>query len=568
MNNRRFTLETAAYLVAVLLALGVRLAAPGVLPLNDSEAQLALQALALSKGEAMQLAPQPGYILPTAALFFLSESSNALARLLPALAGGLLALAPFFYRRYLGQIPAVLLAFFLAIDPGLVAISRQAGGSMLAVTFVFLALGCWLNRKPLASGILAGLALLSGPALWPGLVTLLIAWLAARNRLEKESSETPLSASEMRLAGIAALAAFFTIGTQFFTVPAGLSAAVGSLPEYLRTWVSSSGVPAALPLLALVFYSLPGLLLGVWGALYGLIKSDAIDRALAAGFLAALLLVFLIPGRQVVDLVWALPFMWALAARTAARLLPLGDQELLPVMGQAVLSLVLIVFAWMNFTAVYMPAIGNTESLVRLAAVAGALMLLLLSSLLMGVGWSWTAMRTGLAWGMGAALIFFTISAGAKATGLVSGSTAMEMWQTGGGARNASLVTKTIGDLAMWQHGDRHITDVTVVGVPSPALQWALHDFREITEVDYLPVEANPPVVITPQQESLALVNSYRGQDFTWDQQVQWSEMKVEDWFVWLLARKAPTSQSSIVVWARTDLFAGGAEQILEQQNP
>lgn len=565
MNNRRITLENIAFLAALLLAFGVRLAALEKLPLIDSEAELALQALSVAEGNRVQLAAQPGYILPTALLFYLFESSITLARLIPALAGGLLAFAPFLYRRQLGRFPALLLAFFLAIDPGLVAVSRQAGGAMLTVSFTFFALGFWLNRRMLPAGILSGLALLGGPALWPGLLILLVIWLIwPRNTFDTNMT---ISTADRRLAAIAALATVFVVGTQFFTIPTGLSAAAGSLPEYLRSWVKSSDVPATLPLLALVFYSLPGLLAGVWGALFGLLKSESIDRALAAALVVSILLIVLNPGRQVVDLVWTLPLMWALAARQAARLLPLGDQDLLPALAQAVLSFVLVVFAWMNFAAVYMPSPGNSESLVRLAAVAGALMLLLLSSLLMGVGWSWLSMRTGLAWGLGAALLLFMISAGANATGL-TGSPGMEMWQTGGGAENATLVSRTVGDLAMWQHGDRQITDVTVAGVQSPALRWALRDIREVTLVDYLPVEAQASVVITQQQDSLSLVNPYRGQDFSWDEQVQWSAMKLEDWFVWLLARQAPTSQSTIVVWARTDIFAGGAEPQLEQQNP
>lgn len=568
MNNRQYTLENTGFLVAFILALGVRLLALGRLPLNDSEAELALQALALSKGETVQLMAHPGYLLPTSLLFYLFEASNFLARLLPALAGGLLALAPFLYRQQLGRIPALILAFFLAMDPGLVAISRQADSAALAVAFVFLALGFWLNKRALAAGFFGGLALLSGSQLWLGLVILAVtAFAYPRSQFAGAAASDKGRTFDVRLAGVMALAVILAVGTLFFNIPSGLSAAASSLPDFLRGWVKTGSVHAALPLLALVFYCLPGLLLGVWGALYGLLKSDAVDRALTAGLVVAVLLVLVRPGRAMIDLVWVLPILWALAARQVLRLLPLGDQDILPILGQAGLTLVLVVFAWMNFTAVYMPSLGNNESLVRLAAVAGALMLLALSTLLMGVGWSWMAARTGLIWGLGITLMLFTVSAGVKATGLV-GSRSMEMWQTGGGARDANLLEQTVGDLAMWQNGNRQITDVTIVGIQSPALRWVLRDIRDVKQVEYLPTGATASVVITPQQDSLALASSYRGQDFIWDQAVQWAAMKPEDWFVWLLARKTTSNQTDIVLWARTDMFAGGAEQPLQQQNP
>jgi len=262
-----------------------------------------------------------------------------------------------------------------------------------------------------------------------------------------------------------------------------------------------------------------------------------------------------------------LPLLWALASRKAVRLLRPGEEEKLPVLAQAVLSFVLVVFAWMNFAAVYMPSLNNSESLVRLAAVAGALMLLALSSLLMGVGWSWPAMRTGLAWGLGLALVIFTLSAGYRASGLDE-KPHMELWQGRNTPQNAALIEDTIGDAAMWQNGLRSVTDVTVIGFTSPALDWALRGVRDVTHEPFLPVEANPSVVITPLQDELALINSYRGQDFTWTAEVDWPSMTLENGFAWLLARQAPELPTNIIVWVRADLFAGSAGQPADQPAP
>jgi len=110
-------------------------------------------------------------VLLTGLLFFLFGDSNAIARLWPALAGSLLVLLPWTFRGYLARYPAgriagLVLAFGLALDPGLVAASRLAGGPMLAAGFGLLALGFAYDRRSLPFGILGGLALIGQEFEW------------------------------------------------------------------------------------------------------------------------------------------------------------------------------------------------------------------------------------------------------------------------------------------------------------------------------------------------------------------------------------------------------------------
>src|SRR5262245_43672562 len=172
MNSSRLKNEGWLYWLAFLLALGFRFIQLGASSLNDSEASLALQALHIAQGKSPLLDPQPAYILFTSILFAIIESTNFMARFLPALVGSTLVFVPYFFREKISPRPALLLAFLFAFDPGLVAISRQASGTILAVTFLLFAWGMWLNRRAIPAGIFAGLALLSGPSLWAGLLTL------------------------------------------------------------------------------------------------------------------------------------------------------------------------------------------------------------------------------------------------------------------------------------------------------------------------------------------------------------------------------------------------------------
>ena len=114
MRFRPLKHESILYVIAFLLAAGLRFVQLGTLPLSDAEAKWALQALNVAQGARPLLGPQPIYILLTSALFYLFGASNFLARFVPALIGSTLISVPYLFRRRFQPIPGLLLAFFLA----------------------------------------------------------------------------------------------------------------------------------------------------------------------------------------------------------------------------------------------------------------------------------------------------------------------------------------------------------------------------------------------------------------------------------------------------------------------
>ena len=139
MNSYPNKYEGWLYGLAFLVALALRFIQLGAAPLTDSEATLALQAFHLAKGQGEILAPQPAYVLFTSLFFLVIESTNFMARVIPALVGSTLVFAPYFFRQKIGTRPALILAFLFALDPGLAALSRQANGTILVVTFLLFA---------------------------------------------------------------------------------------------------------------------------------------------------------------------------------------------------------------------------------------------------------------------------------------------------------------------------------------------------------------------------------------------------------------------------------------------
>ena len=255
MNSSPIRNEGWLYGLAFLIALGLRFIHLGASPLTDSEAALALQALQIARGETPLLGPQPGYILLTSALFTIFHSTNFLARFLPAMMGSVLVFVPYFFRDKIRPRPALILAFLLAIDPGLVALSRQASGTMLAVASLFFAWAMWRNGRLIPAGVFAGLALLSGPSLWAGLLTLGLTWIFLQGMQTRPTYEEPtdttgdqspvsslhspitnynLQLTQYRPAIVALLVTLLIGGSLFFLSPNGLSAWLSALPAYLR----------------------------------------------------------------------------------------------------------------------------------------------------------------------------------------------------------------------------------------------------------------------------------------------------------------------------------------------
>jgi len=574
--RRSFQLEVVCYSVIFLTALFIRLAGIQHLPLADSEAILALQALALSKGEPTQAGPQPAYLALTTAWMFLFGSADWVARFWPALSGSLLVLTPLLFRRWLGRQPAVFAALFLALDPGLLATSLQAGGQAISLLMALLAFGLALNRRMALAGAAAGLALASGPAVWPGVLGLgLAAWLAFRRpgapagEPEDQPAQPPLILGfEMpawRKMALSALAALFLGATLFFSFPRGLSAVAGSLAAYLRGWGEPSGISLWMLVLALVLYEFLPLFLGLWGGAGGALRKNPLDRFLLIWWLIAAALALIYPGRQVSDLAWAVVPLTGLAGRQLVRMLDLPKYDRLAIFGQTMLFALILGF--ISLTALSM--VNNPQFVDQQeywARLAGAVIILLASTGLIGWGWSKVVAVRGSTWGIFAVLLVYAVSAAWNTSNLAP-ARGYEFWSPERRPPAQPLLLSTIADLANWGPVVSGGPDLVVEDIQSPALRWALRGRQKISYVSRLPAGVSPALVITADRPDLALASTYRGQDFVLNQIVDWQSFKPNEWLRWMAFRTVPdgaVQQDRLVLWARTDLFPGGGSVLLD----
>jgi len=635
-NQRKFTLETGLYILALTLALFLRLLNLGSQPLNEQEAGWALEALpspaqtlqprsaqAEQSGQAQsstpgpQSGPQPAYLILTRAAFTLFGDSDFTARLWPVLAGSALVLLPALLRRRLGRKAALVMAFGLAIDPGLIVVSRQAGGPMLALAFGLLALGFWEARRPVWAGILGGLALLSGPA---ALFGLLVWGLGQAGRaLARLRSPAPLAAarpvevgkhpqaveafderlarpeladdqdslvpasdtsqseagalarpSELRTALLAGLVTFILVGSAFLRYPVWLTAAVYALPSFLLDWVEPATVTSRQMLVLLLVYQPFGLIfalvaLGRWveaHLLYGDPDQEpGFVLPLWGYFLAALLLGLLFSGRQPAHLVFALVPLWGAAAIGLASYLPgRRPNAIAGLQAGIVLILAALLWVWLSSSEVLAPANTDMWWMLRPAIVVGILALAALTTALVALGWQWEYARDGLVWGLVIACAVYSTAA-LWGAAYLRPNQPQELWAAAPAPGQARLLVHSLDELSLWSQGmPREITVVSLVDTPS--LRWALRTYPLARFVASLPPDEQPAASITLREAGQpALAASYRGQDFVWWVRPAWDGVLPPRPVLWLAYRQAPTVNEYIILWAHAALFPGSEAQ-------
>ncbi|HUE99121.1 MAG TPA: hypothetical protein VMN99_07685 [Anaerolineales bacterium] len=583
MNSSLLKNEGWLYWLAFLLALGFRVIQLGASPLTDSEATLALQSLHIAQGKAPLLGPQPGYILLTSVLFAIIDSTNFMARFVPAIVGSALVFVPYFFREKIKPRPALILAFLFAIDPGLVALSRQANGTMLAATFLLFAWAMWRHRRSIPAGVFAGLALLSGPSLWAGLLAIGLTWVFLQGMegkpVTKTSEQSPVPDPpianykfppiELRPALVSLVITLLCGGTLFFLSSNGLSAWLSALPDYLKGWIAPSSMTPGRMLLAFAAYEPLGIFLAVLSLIRGYRTKSA--RILRLSLWLGVALLLAIFYRQTSELVWVIIPMLTLAALELARAFNIFAEERVEV-GVVVLALtILLVYVWFDVSkialdpqgqlgATQLPLFGGSIqiSAAPYVILVGAFLIIILCISFVAFGWSARTAWLGTTWAFVIFLGMYSLGSAWGASGLRS-QNGVEFWTPDQAPTQTDLLRASVDDISEFSLGHDKSQPVTVMGIDSPALEWVLRN-RTVEMVSTLDPQVAPPIVITPVMQDLGLPAAYRGQDFIWRQRPLWEGIQNPDWIRWLVFRQLPRDNETIVLWARDDLFPDARE--------
>jgi hypothetical protein len=174
----------------------------------------------------------------------------------------------------------------------MLAISRQVGSPIVAVVGLWLGISLGTSGYLGAAGILFGLALMGGPSVWLGLFGFGAGWLISRQfvnganglEIESENNGRPVVAKPLMKLLLYGLGTILLVGSLFFINPRGLSGIFEGLRSFLAGWASSSGVSPFTLLLALVVYQPLAFFLGLWGAIRGWRRMEAVDQILSRYF--------------------------------------------------------------------------------------------------------------------------------------------------------------------------------------------------------------------------------------------------------------------------------------------
>ncbi|MGH2581752.1 MAG: hypothetical protein ACRDFQ_02495 [Anaerolineales bacterium] len=549
MRKFSISVEYALYAGILLVAFALRFAFLGDPPLNEVEAQAVYPAHQIARGQDVSLGNQAGYTLLAAISFSLTSSSEFIARFWPALFGVALVALAYFWREVIGPKPALVLAALLALDPGMVAVSRLASGRMIALAAGLLAITAWRYERNYLAVTFGIIAILAAPTIFIGLLVLLVTTLIFPLRKKSFRSNGSKVRRSMALA-----AAFYLLGTTlFFIFPSGLSAFGNVVSGFLTGWGQASGVSSLEVLFALFAYNLPVIVFGLIGGFRSWTRSVRAGKQLPLATLFAVLIVGWYPGRQVADLVWVTLTLAILSAIELSRYFHLPMNETKAAFGEMGLVLILGLFFYLML-AKASTSDPNSELFRTVLLAAGAVPLLLaIATVLISYGWSRQAAAHGLVWGVSLLSVMGMLSASSHFANPNAGG-ANELWRPGPSVGELRLVEATLGNLSSWEEGQPEAVAVKS-RVESAVLDWILRDYPEPRN-DLL--DSSPQLVITGiQAENQANLATYRGQSFPLYVHRAWSAWP-PNLLKWLLYREAPTFSEQAILWVSADLLPGG----------
>jgi hypothetical protein len=551
--------QVVLFSLAFLFALLFRLLLLGKTMLSDGESLLALQAMNNVAFPVNAAISNPAYITLTRFLFFVFSPSNFSARLISALFGSLLVLTPIFYRKWLGEKTAVLLAFLLALEPALFALSRQADSTTLAITATLIAMGTFLNGQFVLSGISLAFAILGGPVFWPFALSVFLAalWSGVFSKKNSFSIFPELSRSSLISFLIGFVPALILVGTSWFLDPQLLS----GIPASLTAFFAPPALPEN-PLITFILMLGAGIIylpvywiVGIIGIIRAIRSKDALDMFLSRWLLIGFVIALLNPGRKLTDLAWVIIPLIVLVSRNLISLLELPEDNRIVFFAKAGFDLIILSFVWLNLLWIIRnSSLGIGELSLRLLAVAGAVLMIVLVTLLIGWGWSWRVTWKGLALSLMILLSINQLSSIRRAGGLAV-NPANEFFSNSPEVTDNGTLNQILFQFSQNLKGEQPMKDVVVLSPYFPSLEWSLRDLPKVEFQDALDPNSSPDFVISSTDVKLASRGDYRGESLVWQQTTIWENLQWYDWANWLAFRNAPTVRETLLLWINTDLF-------------
>jgi hypothetical protein len=559
MNDpKRSRLHFLLLFSALALGFSFRLIRLSAMPLSNSEAAVALEALSIARGGAAEIGAFPAIVGLTGFDFFIFQPGNFLARFWGAFFSGLVVILPFLFRQRIGLWGATVASFILALSPEMVGTSRLIGTPMMAMTCLLLSLGFLFQRKAILLGLFLALGLMSGPGFWFGILVLGLSylvfdWLFDAGRffyyLRIECKKR-----FWQLVGLSFGLTLLVVGTGFFMAPDLISGVFSGLVEFVRGFFHPGSAPPGLRLLAFPAYAAGAVGFGLWGGIRGLILRNKLDLFLLiwAGFGGVFYLVY--PGADPSYIIWASLPLWLLAARAFVQVWRFPKDAGLVVVGTLSLVVAASAFMLLALRTLIRPGLTPEQQLSTFIALIGGLILLAAVTLLVHFGWGEEVSISGLFAGLAVVLLAGLVSLSVNTTSL-NPEESFELWLFDEPTISSKWLQVSIDRVLDWNEIRETPLDIVVADYENPELAWALHAYNPVDFVPYLAPQSRPGILITDVEAIPEIASAYRGQDLVWSELVQWNELTAFQTLEWLITRDAPTEKEEIILWVRSDLM-------------
>lgn len=577
------SIETLAYLMIILIALGMRWIRLGDTPLGALEAEQAVAAWHTISADApgQGVIRSPLTLAGMALSFAVASPTNAAARFVPMLGGLALALSPLLFRKYLGRGPALIASLLLAVSPGAVAASRQVTGvsfSMLGLILALAAFERYFTQQKrgwlAAAGAAMAIGLVADFGTPAGLLTILIGagfmLLTDEEELfNLKALPAQLNSIPWRFFLIGLLVTILVTSTLLFLLPGGLAAAANQLGRFVNGLAYHiEGVPY----LGLVLgtYELPLLVLGLTGAWLASQSVEPRLRLLAGWGIAGVAACLIYPGAQPEHALWAVVPLALLAGYLAWDLLAAEDPA--PAWGVIVLVAAVLALSGMLFASLSRFLVApRVLNFANDAATTGAqtglsldLILLILWIILLGIIWLtaasvWSTQTAWRGYGLGFLTLGLLVMAGQSAQMAFSRpGSPYEPLNLLPAQPGLSLLVDTAEEISELASGYEHDAAISIQASADGTLAWAMRDFNNLTYIEQVDPYVQSPMVITPADADYpALGSNYVGQDFVIIAQWTPAELPAREVIKWLLYREAATQprQERVILWVREDIY-------------
>ena len=542
------------FLLAFLVGLGLRLWRLGSMRFTLAEAHIAQSTWQMAIGKATELPGNMSYAGLSALLFTLFEPSFLFARLMPALFGSSLILVPWFWRDRIGKTAALLLAIGLAIDPILLSFSRQIVTPIFVVAGLAWAATALKYKRPVLTGALLALAFLGGYSFWMVALIGSVAYLVLPKNETQSVDLTPFRSKSFLLPFLTSFAiSLAVISSAFLLHTEGLGGIAAGLVDFVHLFAKTYELPVYQPIIIAIAYSILPLIFSFWSLVDDLRAKQPIrNLPFLIGWGLSLLLCVLLGRQDLGMLVFAAVFAWMGAASHIARIIETKSQAREVVFGVLVFQVVILGYVLMvSRRLISVPSNSQDFRFAALAVLAGVL-LLVITTILVGMGWSREVSRQAFQKSLLIMLIVLTLGLGLRSIRSQQESNTLSLL-AGPILLPNNDVESIVDEIDREGRADK--TEITYdLGDLEQQFSWF---FRNQVDWESAQNVLQADLMLSESAQDFSAADTYRGRNVELFRRIDQQVVEPVDFLKTLLGEPLPMVSQIGVLWVRLNLFTG-----------